>query len=43
MGQFAKLSQDEIRDKKKQAKRELLERSKEDVSKVMTICFRNRV
>lgn len=34
MGQFAKLSQDEIRDKKKQAKRELLERSKEDVSKV---------
>lgn len=43
MGQFAKLSQDEIRDKKKQAKRELLERSKEDVSKVKTICYRNRI
>jgi len=34
MGQFAKLSQDEVRDKKKQAKKELLERSKEDVTKV---------
>ena len=36
MGQFAKLSQDEVRDKKKQAKKELLERSKEDVNKVKT-------
>ena len=35
MGQFAKLSQDEVRDKKKQAKKELLERSKEDVTKVI--------
>jgi caprin-1 len=34
MGQFAKLSQDEVRDKKKQAKKDLLERSKEDISKV---------
>lgn len=34
MGQFGKLSQDEVRDKKKQAKKDLLERSKEDISKV---------
>ena len=36
MGQFGKLSQDEVRDKKKQAKKDLLERSKEDISKVMS-------
>ena len=40
MGQFAKLSQDEVRDKKKQAKKELLERSKEDVTKVIMKSFR---
>ena len=34
MGQFAKLAQDEARDKKKLAKKEQLERSKEDLSKV---------
>ena len=36
MTQFAKLAQDEVKDKKKQAKKELLERSKEDVNKVKT-------
>ena len=34
MGQFTKLAQDEARDKKKLAKKEQLERSKEDLSKV---------
>jgi len=37
MGQFAKLAQDEARDKKKLAKKEQLERSKEDLSKVSYI------
>ena len=35
MGQFAKLAQDEARDKKKLAKKEQLERSKEELSKVI--------
>ena len=34
MGQFGKLAQDEARDKKKLAKKEQLERSKEELSKV---------
>jgi len=37
MGQFGKLAQDEARDKKKLAKKEQLERSKEELSKVTYI------
>lgn len=34
MGQFTKLAQDDARDKKKMAKKEQLERAKEELSKV---------
>ena len=34
MTQFAKLAQDEVKDKKKQAKKEQMERAKEDLNKV---------
>merc|ERR1719394_424951 len=37
MGQFGKLAQDEARDKKKLAKKEQIERSKEELSKVTYI------
>ena len=37
MGQFAKLAQDEVRDKKKMMKKEQQERAKEETNKVELI------
>ena len=43
MGQFAKLAQDEVRDKKKMMKKEQQERAKEETNKVEWIMKLGRI